>query len=518
MTALIRLLIWSILISGLAALAGWALLSLSLFKAERVAVGEFALGYVLDRPVRIDGDVAVAFRPAVGIAMTDLVIRPEDREGADRLDSVTLAFSLPRLLAGRFEPIHLEASGLRFTVDARQSEADRATVVARIGRVIRWLFDERITPTANLKNVSLTRVGDPDGWNDELTFADISVVRASGEIDLRAVGRLRETPIDITVDVEANPTSLAMRPRPFALKLDIPNARVEVTGSMEPVNEILQAHLEMRSSSLTEFLAALGLRATGEATGRLQARIAGSYGILDATDIAAAVDIAGGQRWTLTGEIGDLWSLGTIGVDVAATFPGGADVGLGIAQGLDLQVLAARARVEGTSDALTIRDLRVTTDVASTDLQEIGPIKVGRLVRDSAGRLGVLDLRLVQGEAERRIFDLDGEIRDVIALQGISIAGRFDLDAAAVLSGIERPDGPRLRGDVRVSDTSGVLQIDDLQAAMQGSDAFTLSIDRADATAPFRLAFDTPDLDRFATTLGRPPIGGGRPRSTSPSP
>jgi hypothetical protein len=115
------------------------------------------------------------------------------------------------------------------------------------------------------------------------------------------------------------------------------------------------------------------------------------------------------------------------------------------------------------------------------------------------------------GPEDDPVFDLSGEITDVLNLSGIKLAGGFNVPLAGVLlpqPGPRASDLGRLKGRLAVSDASGSLRLEEFQANLRGTKLISLTVQKSGSqgAATDRLALDIdldiPDFSTVATRLG----------------
>ena len=102
---------------------------------------------------------------------------------------------------------------------------------------------------------------------------------------------------------------------------------------------------------------------------------------------------------------------------------------------------------------------------------------------------------------------LSSYLNDALKLRDFSLEGNFRLRMSVLLTG--RPDATglgALRGKVAMSNASGHLRLETLDAKLAGTDLMSLSLHLAESGKSgdrIALKFDVPDLGRLASALGR---------------
>jgi hypothetical protein len=481
---------------------------------ERAQLAANILGRLIDRHVVIAGDADFSLGPSTTVTLSKVAI--DETEGEDRKERIDLAkvaftFPLGDAIAGRFRPTDVAISGMRFEQSAAPTDADSGDEDLVTGWFIEWLLDKDRTPKITLQDILLVRKDDPDGWNSEIDFKQVNVVRREAGLKLDATGKFGDAPFDISAVFSApGDASEGKAERTVTLSATVPGAVVDIKGKVDSTKEDVDLELKVSSKSLGDLLETLRLNRETDGIGEFKLQIAGPVYALAAHDISLDLTLTGGERSIVTGAIDKLSMGAGIDLDVSMDFPKGDDVGGHVTSALDIELRGLKGRVIGGVTGLKITEMTLATNIASAELQNIGPISAKKIVRDDDGRLGLLGLKLIEGDPSKPALDLEGDFRDVIGLSGISVAGKFDIDAIELFSRRKNSSGnPRLQGELAISDASGVLSIVKLAARTSKNAAFKLALDKSSADAPIGIDFATSDLDALAAIMGAKPIGGG---------
>jgi hypothetical protein len=97
---------------------------------------------------------------------------------------------------------------------------------------------------------------------------------------------------------------------------------------------------------------------------------------------------------------------------------------------LDLAPRAIRGRLSSREGGFEIDEAVVEIGLASVLLQEIGSIRIGRIARDTQGRLDFEDIELVQGDIKDPKLTLNGHLHDVLAMRDPGPSARWHVSAA----------------------------------------------------------------------------------------
>ncbi len=505
--------VWVVTVAvATAVLAFICVLYLPQLRTERAAFAEALFGRLFNRQVDITGDVNLTFGRMLRLETSGVTIAGADgslTQGNLRLGQTAFTFPLAAALQGSFRPTDVSISGMRFDIDTGAPDADGDGAAHTAIDLIKWLLDDEKTPQLTLKDVVLIRNDDPNGWNGELAFREFTAVESDGGLALSATGKLDNSPFDLTADFMAS-GSAKKGGRTFDLSLDLPGAKTTIKGRLDAVEAEMDAQVDIVSKSLVDLFGTFRLKPQSDGQGGFAMRVFGSFDALTANEIKLDLTLADGERLGVKGGVEKLWEAAGIDLDIALALAVGRAAGPRLSTALDIVLRSLKGRVNGSLEDLEIKDIVLSTNISSTELNEIGPISVARTVRDDEGRLGLLGIKLLEGNPTNPTFDLSGDFRDVIGLTGISLEGTFDLDAVALLSDKDRSDGPRLQGSLSMSDASGGLRVNKLAAKTTVGGAFSLKLEKPRDAAPLQIDFETADLDARAQVMGHPPIGGGK--------
>jgi len=278
----------------------------------------------------------------------------------------------------------------------------------------------------------------------------------------------------------------------------------------DPVATI-DARIRLAAGSLATLLKLMRLKYEVEGKGTLAARLTGSLDAIRADRIALGLSDAQGRTLELTGSFADLATGEGIDVSFSADLTGD-DVHNGKPAPIsEIDVTGFKGKIGGSLNRLVIEQIFLFTNVAAAELRNVGPIRLGRLVRDPDGKFGILEIRILKGPEDDPVFDLSGGITDVLDLSGISLAGRFNISLAGILMskrGPEASDLGRLKGRLALSDASGSLRMEEFLADVRGTGLISLTIRKArrqGVTADhlaLNFDLDIPDFDAVAARLG----------------
>ena len=93
---------------------------------------------------------------------------------------------------------------------------------------------------------------------------------------------------------------------------------------------------------------------------------------------------------------------------------------------LNIGMTGYSGRIVGDRSAIGIEDAIVKTNAANLEIKEIGPISIGRIVKDRDDRIGLLGIRILDGPPERPTLVLEGAVGDLLGFSDVRLAGSFD--------------------------------------------------------------------------------------------
>ena len=489
--------------------AGFAFLHLPALEDARSRIAVNLLSSYLGEAVVVNGDVDVTLGRTIDVAVQG--VGPAAAASAAPtapVGTLRMSFSLDAALRGRLDLTALDLSSVRLIIDA--AEPSNESLGRSVSNAVEGMLSSPLLRSLKLTDVRILRINDPAGWNGSLLFNTVTSRETEriGAVSLDAKGSLNGqvfTLAGILPDLSA--ASGAERDDDISLKLVFKGIEAGLDGRLAQIaGELtLAARLDVTSPSLGDVQDVLKLERVVEGTGTLGLALDGALEKLVISSAKLRVKTAEGRVYEADGRVADMWTVDGIDVGFSATLvPPGAAKGK---TRFDLAPRAIKGRVSGKVGGFEIDDVVVETGLASIELETLGPIRIGQIARDEKGRLRFEDIRLVQGDPKDTILDLTGNLNDALELRDFSLAGNFRLRMAVLLTG--RPDATGLgavRGKVAMSDASGHLRLETLDAKLEGTDLMSLSLRLAVSGKSgdrIGMKFDLPDLARLASALGR---------------
>jgi hypothetical protein len=493
------------------------------FSDFRRALAVRALSGLMELPIAIDGDVGLVVADPLKLRISKVHIGGAPGSEGHRarpLDLIELSFPAWLALTGSFDVSKLAISGGRLQLTG---DAGGGTSAAAIARLPSGFLNARVSDHLELRDIAI-RYQDTSGWEFEWAIEKLFSQRTAGgeQIALDSQGALNGLPYSLSGRFDNPRGGAGGNVRgPFDLIVDVSGLTAKIGGSLEVSNPVaaLDAQIGLTADSLATLLELLRLGDKMEGKGTLDAKLTGSLDSIRADRIALGFSDTQGRTFELTGGIADLGTGEGVDVSFSANLTGDGLRGGKPTPISKIDVTGFKGEIAGSLDRLVVKQIFFSTNVAAAELKHIGPIGLDRVVRDPDGRLGLFGIGLLQGPEDDPIFDLSGEITDVLDLSGINLAGEFNVSLLGVLMPQQEPqasDLGRLKGGLALSDASGSLRLEEFQANLRGTKLISLTIQKSgrksgpksnsQEAATERLALDIdldiPDFSTVAARLG----------------
>ncbi len=490
---------------------GFAFLHLPALEDARSRIAANLLSSYLGEAVVVHGGVDVTLGRTIDVAVQGVgpaVIASEAPAPTAPVGTIRMSFSLDAALRGRLDLTALDLSSVRVIIDAAAAGPSQETLGRSVSSAVEGVLSSPMVRNLKLEDVQILRINDPAGWNGTLFFDTVTsreTDRASA-VSVQAKGSLHGQAFTLSGNLpDLSPAVGAERDNDMSLKLAFKGIEASLDGRLaQDVGGLtLAARLDVTSPSLGDVQDVLKLTRVVEGTGTLGMALDGALAKLALGSAKLRIETAYGRVYEADGGVADVWAVDGIDVGFAATLvpPGAAKD----KSRFDLAPRSIKGRVLSKNGGFEIEEVIVETGLASVELEKVGPIQIGEIARDEKGRLRFEDIRLVQGDPKDPILDLTGNLNDALELRDFSLEGSFRLGMAVLLTGRRDATGVgALRGKAAISDASGHLRLEKLDAKLEGSDLMSLSLRLADGSDDdrVRLKFDVPDLAPLASALG----------------
>ncbi|MFG1240517.1 AsmA-like C-terminal region-containing protein [Xanthobacter autotrophicus DSM 597] len=490
-------------------------LAVNLPQAEgaRRALAEEGLTQLWGEPVRVTGAVAVSLWPRVSVDMDGVEARGADGANA-RIDRLTVSISrYAQLLAGRLR-YGLEVGGGDFDLPFD------AGLKARPGSLLASpIHVLSLLPHLSIRD-TVMRFTDPmNGWLFELKVSNLKSAIETGRNVLVADAALNGQALTLAfafdIDVEKEE-----RERPYGAQITLAtageadarglSARLDVRAPTKRFDHGLSMRLHADAGSLAKVLTLAGIAPTIDGTGQIAVRLKVEPDHASFHDLDLVLNLAEGQRISVTGQADDLETLA--GAELKAV----ADLKTDAPPAVSLREIVV-TRLTGTfhsrAEGMMLDEALISTNAFDQSLREIGPIRVRSVARDPEGHVAFRGLSVRAGPPDRPIAQLEGNVDDVLGLAGVELAGSIDIPVASVLSlPAEAQDRlGRIVGSLSLSDAGDGLGVDSFAARIDGSDLISadlaLVLDELGkpgvaATTQVDARLKVPNYSAFAAALG----------------
>jgi hypothetical protein len=493
--------------------SGFAFLHLPALEDARSRIAANLLSSYLGEAVVVNGGVDVTLGRTIDVAVQGVVpaaaasVAPESTAP---VGTMRMSFSRDAALRGRLDLTELDLSSVRVIIDATAAGPSKETLGRSVSSAVEGVLSSPMVRSLKLEDVQILRINDPAGWNGSLFFDTVTSRETdrAGAVSVEAKGSLHGQVFTLSGNVpDLSLASGAERGHDMWLKLAFKGIEAALDGRLaQDVGGLtLAARLDVTSPSLGDVQDVLKLARAVEGTGTLGLALDGALAKLAIGSAKLRIETADGRVYEADGGVADMWAVDGIDVGFAATLvPPGAAKGK---SRFNLAPRSIKGRVTSKEGGFEIDSVVVETGLASIELANLGPIRIGQIARDEKGLLRLEDIRLVQGDPKDPILDLTGNLNDALELRDFSLKGSFRLGMAGVLTGRRDATGVgALRGKVAMSDASGHLRLETLDAKLEGTDLMSLSLRLAESGKSVDgvgLKFNVPDLAHLASALGR---------------
>lgn len=455
------------------------ILSFDFFLPLRQALAGQILSGQLNRPTTVKGAVSIHFGPKVTVLMEDAVVyRPVKDTGLRRLFERVQFESPYRLFMGDVSKV------TDFEMTGADIDVSDATSNDRSGN---WSYYHLVSETIKMPAFDTLRLSDvtvrysnqEDGWNEALHIKDLAIVPSAGgdRLDMKLDAIFNGTPLSSVGTLSRPSDRGVLNDGRFELVTNFPAMETRLSGTLDTSNPIadVEGQAVWTSPSLSKVMAAAGI--TSELDGTVDAswRYKGALDALKISGIDMEFRSLIGDRLFITGSAGNTHDGPVIDLAFEASLAPiemPEDV-------LAIEVREISGKLQGPLTALSVDEAQIVTNTANVDISTIGPITVGRVVKDEDGRVGLQDLVIRDGPVEDPYLNLKGHFDDVIGLSGLELSGGFRFPVSHLLDTTvsPKPDLGVLEGDIAVSDTEEGLSLDAFSGSARATDLFDLSFD-----------------------------------------
>lgn len=532
---LVTILGWVFGMLGIVGVLFWLVLSSSFFGGFRRSLVETALSDKIGQPLIVRDDVHIRLRltqiARVFIAGAEIPSESIEGKNLAELKTLELDLDLFSLLQGTLHIDNLSIKGLLVNmtrqqdgttswspedaqITASESTPDSAKASVRLGHddsnILGFLSDK----TASFSDISLKIDNQDTGFlfDFDLSSLLLEQLRDGQLVTLTSKGTVNNEAFQINGNFP--------RGKAFTTRMTFGELRLDFDGGPLTAEEgggFLGA-LSLNTGEIGEALDILRLDRVLEGRGKLSANILSQSGTLKIKDLKTDIAFDDGSSFNVIGDVGNL--LDVTGFDMSV------DVRLHPenqppARAVDLKSLeltGITAHIVSAGAALKFDDLTFLTNAFDQAFKQVGPVRIGRILRTPEGLLSLLDISLQMGPPDAPFVVANGELTNALQLSGLEMAGKLRAPASLVLRDFpsEKTEAfGSLNVDFSVTDAPGHLSLTKLEAYTKDTDLWSLKAHSAvpDVTSledlTFSLDLDIADGAAFLTALDLDPVDVG---------
>jgi len=543
MFRLLRILLgWLLGLFAVAVALVWLVLSASMFTDFRRSIVETALSKQIGQSLIVRDDVRITPGRIARVYVSGVEIPSESIDDVPlaELNLLELNVNLVSLMQGKVDIDNLSVDGLQVNMVTRpdgttswtptrgpDAKTDKDTQTAKEepesadpedsgGGIIAFLNDK----TASFTTIGLKIDNQISGFS--FVF-DLGSLR----LDQLEDGQL----VSVTSEGSMNGAPFVIdgkypRGKPFTTEAAFGELRLYFDGLPLSAEQGggFSGTLTLDTGEFGEVLDILGLERVLEGNGRLSVELLSQSKLLKADNLKTDISLADGQLITVNGDVGNL--LDATGFDIsvdARLYPEGQPPAR--AEELkDLKLNGFSAHIISQAEALKFEDVVLTTNAFDQDLNQIGPVSIGRIKRSETGQLSLLGVSLQVGPPDDPYVVAKGDFNDVLQLKGLEFQGKLTAPASVVLRDLDKGKSGafgRVNADFVVTDAGGFISLSKLHAYTQDTQLWSLEVQTAienvnklDGVA-FSLDLDVFDGAAFLTALDLAPVDIGALEITS---
>ncbi len=476
----IRLLAWFLVVLLLVVGAVAFFASSPFTRDMRVQLVSGYLSDLMGQPVVIDGDASLNLLGSPSLSVSKLRIPSENMAGTDLayLEHARFALAIPGRFFGGTPLPAIDASGL--TVLLLQ-DAEGQTSWTKLKQTSGPQGDVELLPFLAARDVTFSdmslRVEElGTGFEFDFYLGDMRIRQD------RADGRLVRVTSQGTINEQAFEASAQFpQAAPFDFGGNIGALTFALQG--EPLPDggpaAFSADLTMQSPDLEEVLETLRLEGDFRGTGEAAARLYRTDGALALEGIDLTMDFIDGERIWVSGRAKGRQAGPDFDLRLRyQRFPDGQGPEEAVFLE-ELQLSGVDLHVVGDGESIEIENVYVETNAFDEELQNIGPFGVKDVRRTSDNRLELNGLTFSIGPEDAPIIVAEGDIANLLALEGYSLRGSLDLPANWVLLTLRDEEAAafgRATGSLEILETDGRAELREFRIQSEGSDLWQGSL------------------------------------------
>jgi len=529
---LMILLVWLIGLLGVAVALVWMVLSASFFSDFRGSIVEAALSEQIGQKLVVRDDVRISLGRIARVYVSGVEIPSEsiDDIALAELNLLELDVNLAALMQGEVDIDNLSVDGLQvnmvarpdgttsWTKSNRQKDAPEGNVAeeVEVETTVETESNSGIIAFLNDKTVSFTAIGlKIDNQISGFSFVfDLGSLR----LDQLEGGQL----VSVTSEGSMNGETFSIdgkypRGKPFTTEAAFGELRLNFDGRPLTIEQGggFSGTLTLDTGEFGEVLDILGLDRVLEGNGRLSADLLSQSDLLKVDNLQTDISLADGQLITVNGDVVNLLDATGFDISVDARLHPEGQPPARAEELKDLKLNGFSAHIVSEGEALKFEDMVLTTNAFDQDLNQIGPVSIGRIKRSETGQLSLLDVSLQMGPPDDPYVVANGDFNDVLQLKGLEFEGKLTAPASVVLRDLDKGKSDafgRVNADFVVTDAGGFISLSKLHAYTQDTQLWSLEVETAVENVnkldgvTFSLDLDVPDGAAFLMALDLDPV------------
>ena len=494
--ALIKL-VWWVLGFALTSLAlVWLILATPLFTDLRRSIVESVLSEQIGQPIYVKEDVSVILGPVSRVYVGDVEIPSEEISDTilAQLKVLELDLDLVALLNGQIDLDNLTVKGLQVNMQTLEDgttswshrerpqdtvrASDTSTAPTNVPPPIEGRESAGILAFLKDKTVSFTSIGltvdnQSSGFSFVFDLQNLNLDQLEGgqRVSVTSLGTVNGQAFEIKGDYP--------KAAPFTTRASFGEMKVSFDGSPIPTSEGggFSGTLALDTGEFGDFLEVIGLSRTLEGTGVLSTKLTRQKKSLRVQDFETVIQLRGGQQLIAEGSVENLLAADGFDVEFSGRFHP-EDLPPARAKELkDFKLTGISAHVINGASSLEFQELLFTTNAFDQELEEVGPVSIGRIRRTKNGKLALEDVSLRAGPDDTPYIVADGNIRNLLELKSLDFEGTLAVPASLLLKELGDDVAEAFGGvnaEFAIDDAQGYLSLKRLDAYTVNTDIWAL--------------------------------------------
>lgn len=489
---LIRIGKWALALVVLLVAFVWLLLAAPLFSDARQKIVEDVLTDQLGQDVLVQDDVSVVLGPVSRIRAGGVLIPSENIAGTNLAELALLELDLDvlSLLNGRIDLDNITVDGLQVNMVTQQDGTTSWTASDRTepadepeqtseekaeapkeesGGILEFLRHR----TASFSSIGLTVDNQVSGFVFAFDLESLAFDQLDGgsRLGVSGLGTVNEQAFEIE---GSYPTGA-----PFTTLASFGEMKLTFDGDPIPASDGggFKGTLTLDTGSFGDFLDVIGLDRVLEGSGKMKVSLTSQNDALKVAEFSSVVDLDKGQQIKAEGDVENLLKAQGFDIKLNARFhpegqpPADADALK------DLKLTGFSAHIRGDGKGIEFDEFLMTTNAFDQGLDQVGPVSIERLRRTPEGHLAMEDIHLQAGPREAPYIVAEGNIRNLLQLKQLDLAGNLSAPASLVLKDLGDDVAAAFGGveaDFSIDDAQGHLSLNKLDARTVNTDVWAL--------------------------------------------